>query len=205
MGCLVWLVRAVGFGGSKIYRSWRACPSVGRMNTPDVRAHAETILDALPDHAQSAWRYYFTDGDWMGLFLARFTLLSGAGNVLFAAAVMDNDGAGGVKGSLLVITDRLLARGTFNRAVDGDSPTLGEGMSAVVEAVPLSAVQRVRVDHATSRSRTYAEWPGRLQVTVDLDRDLAGDSVVVIPESNPAVNEEAVRLATAVQALTDAM
>lgn len=150
------------------------------MNTEAFYERCRAILAALPDTTRSLWDYTAQQGrssDWLYDLLARIVLLIGEDEPRVVDASLDDQG--GPHGFLMVVTDFSIVRASF---VSAAAPGAYTAVDATVEAIPRSAVKRVRAVVATT-GQPEGAWPRNAQIIVDLDRDLCGSASWTIPEN----------------------
>lgn len=161
------------------------------MTNDELSDAIDAISDRLSDLARAAVDYH-ADAKWLRNLLARAVLLTGGRDPLFADADIGEELS--PQGSIVVITDTTIVRVSFRNPVR-TGPEVAHVVSA--ESVPRSAVQRVRVVSLEAKQANDASWPGAVSVTLDLDRELTGESTLSLPLDNraPARNARAIALA----------
>ena len=169
------------------------------MDTSAFRIKSRLLVEAL-DPATASWWENALGSDSAGTrilrdAISRVVLLIGDADIkLVDGKLSDEDGAAGF---LHVVTADRLIRAVF-------SATRENGQSAEtlsVESVPLSAVRSVRVKEVGTSRQDDAAWPSRVRIRLILDRDLAGETEIELPETVAAAQHHAAALAVLAQRL----
>lgn len=164
------------------------------MDNTELRAKVRDITRQLDGNTGGLWEYSLSSDSHGGrpllALLQRAVLLTGNDAVVLADGTLNDDS--GPSGSIVLVTAGRIVRASFsNFTLEHGTPEL----ESLVESVPLSAVTRVRADLATNGSQEDSPWPHSARITLQLDRDIAGEREITIPQSNSAARSQASAIA----------
>lgn len=158
------------------------------MDTDAAARVALRIIDSLPEDQQREWKQFSERSlyAWLWDILDRVALLVGTAELWFADGSVHPAGVG----SLLVITDNSIVQARFRPASTGGL------VDADVEAIPLSAVRRLRAG-VPDAGQAQPHRPGRpVHVELDLDREIIGLDSLLVASAKPESENNALRLAS---------
>lgn len=159
------------------------------MNTSEYRARAREIIETLDPNTSTWWLSALSSrgGGAVREALEHVVLLLGEEPIDIADGVLDDDD--GATGSLVVITATRLIRATFHSA------SIDTATTVIAESAPLASVRTVRADTTGTSADEDADWPARARITMVLDREVAGDTSVVVPAAFNAERHHAAAVA----------
>ena len=164
------------------------------MTNDELHKAANAFRSGLSAEASALFEYLI-DEDWFWDKLSRALLLAGGRKPLFSDMKLEQGEAQSYSGSIVLITEAEIIKVTF------DDPVRSGAVFAhkvIAESVPRAAVSAVRADVVEGQLGSGGEWPRAVQLTIQLDRELAASRSLTLPAGGPARRERALALAAVV-------
>lgn len=162
------------------------------MTNDDLAEAINLIRNGLNDVAQAHVSQYIGSEDWLWNLFSRAVLLTGGRAPLFSDAQLTESGEGPI-GSIVVVTDVEIVRVKFDQPTRRGVDYFHEVV--IAESVPRRAVRSIGLDALQAPASNTREWPLHVQITLTLDRELAGEDTLKLPlGEQPARDKRAAAL-----------